>query len=64
MVQDLTAEDQGSAVLKIMCRICFSGENEGSEGAKKMLPCKYCNKKYHRSCLRRWAEHRGSSLYI
>ncbi|RWR77741.1 PHD finger family protein isoform 2 [Cinnamomum micranthum f. kanehirae] len=58
MVQDLTAEDQGSAVLKIMCRICFSGENEGSEGAKKMLPCKYCNKKYHRSCLRRWAEHR------
>ncbi|EEC69404.1 hypothetical protein OsI_38556 [Oryza sativa Indica Group] len=41
-----------------MCRICFSGENEGSTKAAKMLPCKLCNKKYHRSCLKNWGEHR------
>ncbi|URD82082.1 PHD [Musa troglodytarum] len=41
-----------------MCRICFSGEDEGSEKAMKMLLCKSCYKKYHRSCLKTLAEHR------
>ncbi|PKA58245.1 Histone-lysine N-methyltransferase ATX3 [Apostasia shenzhenica] len=54
---DLLTDDKGSAI-KVMCRICFSGENEGSERAMKMLSCQSCNKKYHRSCLKIWAEHR------
>nr|XP_010923417.1 uncharacterized protein LOC105046515 isoform X2 [Elaeis guineensis] len=54
---NLGTEDQGSLV-KVICRICFSGENEGSERAMKMLSCKFCNKKYHRSCLKVWAEYR------
>ncbi|XP_026659049.1 uncharacterized protein LOC103703699 [Phoenix dactylifera] len=53
----LVTEDQCSSI-KVMCRICFSGESEGSERAMKMLPCKFCHKKYHRSCLKVWAEHR------
>ncbi|KAF9592739.1 hypothetical protein IFM89_017309 [Coptis chinensis] len=48
-------EDQG---MKVMCRICFDGENEGSEKASRMLACKLCNKKYHRSCLKSWGLHR------
>lgn len=56
-VIDLTRDDQGSTI-KVMCRLCFSGENEGSDRALKMLSCPSCNKKYHRRCLRNWAEHR------
>ncbi|XAR59732.1 Histone-lysine N-methyltransferase [Bertholletia excelsa] len=44
--------------VKVMRRLCYSGENEGSERARKMLPCKSCGKKYHRSCLKTWAQHR------
>ncbi|KAL6643950.1 hypothetical protein ACP70R_018716 [Stipagrostis hirtigluma subsp. patula] len=51
-------EDQGNAAVKVMCRLCFSGENEGSTKAAKMLPCKLCNKRYHRNCLKSWGEHR------
>ncbi|KAL6842163.1 hypothetical protein ACP4OV_028142 [Aristida adscensionis] len=51
-------EDQGNAAVKVMCRLCFSGENEGSTKAAKMLPCKHCNKRYHRNCLKSWGEHR------
>ncbi|WOL11695.1 hypothetical protein Cni_G20459 [Canna indica] len=51
-------EDQGVSTVKVMCRICFSGEDEGSEKALKMLSCKSCNKKYHKSCLRTLSEHR------
>ncbi|KAG0487265.1 hypothetical protein HPP92_009360 [Vanilla planifolia] len=54
---DLTKDDQGSTV-KVMCRLCFSSENEGSNRAMKMLSCQSCGKKYHGSCLRSWAEHR------
>lgn len=56
--EDWGQEDVGNAAVKVMCRICFSGENEGSTKAAKMLPCKLCNKKYHRSCLKNWGEHR------
>ncbi|XP_008801693.2 uncharacterized protein LOC103715735 isoform X1 [Phoenix dactylifera] len=54
----LAIEDQNFSTVKVMCRICFSGENDSSVGAMKMLSCKICSKKYHRSCLKRWAEHR------
>ncbi|XP_058073679.1 uncharacterized protein LOC131222567 isoform X2 [Magnolia sinica] len=57
-VQDLAGEDHGSSTVNIMCRICFSGENEGSARAMRMLSCKVCNKKYHRNCLKSWAQFR------
>ncbi|XP_050384766.1 uncharacterized protein LOC126801456 [Argentina anserina] len=52
----VVGEEQGQS--NVMCRICFSGENEGSERARRMLPCKTCGKKYHRNCLKTWAQHR------
>ncbi|KAL6989696.1 hypothetical protein U1Q18_015448 [Sarracenia purpurea var. burkii] len=55
---DLAGEDQGQSNVKVMCRLCYFGENEGSEKAKKMLSCKSCGKKYHRSCLKAWSQHR------
>ncbi|XP_073005293.1 uncharacterized protein [Typha latifolia] len=51
-------EDQDSSIVKAICRICFSGETEGSNRALKMLPCRICSKRYHRSCLKVWAEYR------
>ncbi|KAJ4813076.1 Histone-lysine N-methyltransferase 2B [Rhynchospora pubera] len=51
-------EESSIPAVKIICRICFSGEEEGSTKANKMVPCKTCNKKYHRSCLKVWAEYR------
>lgn len=51
-------EDQGQSNVKVMCRLCFVGENEGSDKARKMLPCKSCGKKYHRSCLKAWSQNR------
>ncbi|XP_052171176.1 uncharacterized protein LOC127787255 [Diospyros lotus] len=55
---DLPGEDQGQSNVKVMCRLCYFGENEGSERARKMLSCKSCGKKYHRSCLKAWSQHR------
>ncbi|XP_047321868.1 uncharacterized protein LOC124925807 [Impatiens glandulifera] len=54
---DLQVED-GQSNTKVMCRLCFSGENEGSERAWKMLSCKSCSKKYHRNCVKAWAHDR------
>ncbi|KAL5543382.1 hypothetical protein UlMin_007166 [Ulmus minor] len=51
-------EEQGLSNVNVMCRICFFGENEGSEKARRMLSCKTCGKKYHRNCLKSWAQHR------
>ncbi|XP_024025733.1 uncharacterized protein LOC21395708 isoform X2 [Morus notabilis] len=51
-------EEQGQSNVNVMCRICFFGENEGSERARRMLSCKSCGKKYHRNCLKTWAQHR------
>ncbi|XP_057511206.1 uncharacterized protein LOC130793510 isoform X2 [Actinidia eriantha] len=56
--RDLPGEDQGQSSVKVMCRLCYFGENEGSERARKMLSCKSCGKKYHRSCLKAWAQNR------
>ncbi|KAJ0735213.1 putative [histone H3]-lysine(4) N-trimethyltransferase chromatin regulator PHD family [Helianthus annuus] len=55
---DVGGEEQVVSNAKIMCRLCFSGENERSEKARKMLSCKSCTKKYHRSCLKAWAHDR------
>ncbi|XVF22939.1 hypothetical protein REPUB_Repub12eG0214100 [Reevesia pubescens] len=51
-------EEQGQFNSNVMCRMCFMGENEGSERARRMLSCRNCGKKYHRSCLKSWAQHR------
>jgi hypothetical protein len=56
-------EDQGNASVKVMCHLCCFGENEGSTKAAKMLPCKLCNKRYHRNCLKSWGEHRGNTIF-
>ncbi|KAI3905621.1 hypothetical protein MKX01_036530 [Papaver californicum] len=55
---DLAGEDQDSSAMNIMCRMCFSGENEGSERANKMISCSFCSKKYHKNCIKNWAQHR------
>ncbi|XP_041998501.1 uncharacterized protein LOC121748305 [Salvia splendens] len=55
---DAAGEEQGLSTTKVMCRICFSGENDRSERARKMLSCNSCGKKYHRSCLKAWSQNR------
>ncbi|XP_054792178.1 uncharacterized protein LOC129297866 isoform X2 [Prosopis cineraria] len=55
---NLAGEEHGHLNVKVFCRMCNRVENEGSERARKMLSCKSCGKKYHRSCLRSWAQHR------
>ena len=57
-------EEQGQSNVKVFCRMCNRVENEGSERAKKMLSCKSCGKKYHRNCLRSWAQNRGKKVYL
>ncbi|KAI3445034.1 hypothetical protein Pfo_001699 [Paulownia fortunei] len=57
-VKDAAGEEQGQSNAKVMCRLCFSGENEASERARKMLSCNSCGKKYHRSCLKAWSQNR------
>ncbi|KAJ8899195.1 hypothetical protein K2173_012371 [Erythroxylum novogranatense] len=54
----ITGEEQGQSNANVMCRMCFLGETEGSERARKMLSCKSCGKKYHRSCLKAWSRNR------
>ncbi|XP_022953975.1 uncharacterized protein LOC111456373 [Cucurbita moschata] len=54
----LVGEEQGQSNVNVMCRICFVGENESSERTRRMLSCKTCGKKYHRNCLKSWAQHR------
>ncbi|KAF2293562.1 hypothetical protein GH714_002825 [Hevea brasiliensis] len=56
--KDSTGDEQGLSNMNVMCRMCFLGEAEGSERARRMLSCKSCGKKYHRSCLKAWAQHR------
>ncbi|CAA2981500.1 transcription factor HALR MLL3, involved in embryonic development [Olea europaea subsp. europaea] len=57
-VKDAAEEEQGQSNSKVMCRLCFSGEHEGSEKVSKMLPCSSCGKKYHRNCLKAWSQNR------
>ncbi|KAG8391232.1 hypothetical protein BUALT_Bualt01G0166500 [Buddleja alternifolia] len=57
-LKETAGEELGQSNVKVLCRICFSGENEGSERARKMLSCNSCGKKYHRSCLKAWSQNR------
>ncbi|KAH9774552.1 PHD finger family protein [Citrus sinensis] len=56
--KDIAGEEQGQSNTNVMCRLCFVGENEGCERARRMLSCKSCGKKYHRNCLKNWAQNR------
>ncbi|GAV86067.1 hypothetical protein CFOL_v3_29500 [Cephalotus follicularis] len=58
VAKDSAGEEQVQGNNNIMCRLCFVGENEGSERARRMLSCKSCGKKYHRSCLKTWSQNR------
>nr|XP_043609846.1 uncharacterized protein LOC122581665 [Erigeron canadensis] len=58
ITKDVAGGEQVVSNGKVMCRLCFSGENERSERARKMLSCKSCNKKYHRSCVKSWSHDR------
>ncbi|KAE8701622.1 germination-related protein [Hibiscus syriacus] len=51
-------DEQGHSNTNVMCRMCFMGEIEGSERARRMFSCRNCGKKYHRNCLKSWAKHR------
>ncbi|GMJ01438.1 hypothetical protein like AT3G08020 [Hibiscus trionum] len=51
-------EEQGQSNKNVMCRMCFLGEREGTERARRMLSCQNCSKKYHRSCLKSSVQHR------
>ncbi|XP_073129235.1 uncharacterized protein [Henckelia pumila] len=57
-VRDVAGEERGQSNTKVMCRLCFCGENDGSERMGKMLACNSCGKKYHRSCLKSWSRNR------
>ncbi|KAF8099766.1 hypothetical protein N665_0237s0021 [Sinapis alba] len=41
----------------VTCPMCYMVEVGKTERAK-MLSCKCCGKKYHRNCLKQWAQHR------
>ncbi|KAL6560493.1 hypothetical protein OROGR_004052 [Orobanche gracilis] len=56
--KDAAGVDQVLSTAKVICRLCFSGEYEGSERARKMLSCSTCGKKYHRNCLKAWSQNR------
>ncbi|KAA3471508.1 Histone-lysine N-methyltransferase MLL [Gossypium australe] len=60
---DSAPQEQGQSNKNVTCHMCFAGENEGSERARRMLACRNCGKKYHRSCLKSWVQHRGTKFY-
>ncbi|CAG7890680.1 unnamed protein product [Brassica rapa] len=51
-------EELAQCGVNVMCRMCFLGESHGSERARRMLSCKTCGKKYHKNCVKSWAQHR------
>lgn len=59
-VNELSSNDEELAQcgVNVMCRMCFLGESHGSERARRMLSCKTCGKKYHKNCVKSWAQHR------
>ncbi|KAG2253248.1 hypothetical protein Bca52824_083384 [Brassica carinata] len=44
-------EELAQSGVNAMCRMCFLGESQGSERARRMLSCKSCGKKYHKNCI-------------
>ena len=57
-VTEIIGEDHDHHSASITCHMCYMVEVGKSERAK-MLSCKCCGKKYHRNCLKYWAQHRG-----
>ncbi|KAL2649967.1 hypothetical protein R1flu_018095 [Riccia fluitans] len=43
---------------QVVCGLCTSVETVDTEREKRMLHCRSCSKRYHRKCLKLWAEHR------
>ncbi|CAN7012985.1 unnamed protein product [Brassica rapa subsp. trilocularis] len=56
-VTEINGEDHDHHGASITCHMCYMVEVGKSERAK-MLSCKCCGKKYHRNCLKSWAQHR------
>ncbi|CAN6913011.1 unnamed protein product [Brassica oleracea] len=56
-VTETNGEDHDHHGASITCHMCYMVEVGKSERAK-MLSCKCCGKKYHRNCLKSWAQHR------
>ncbi|XP_006403845.2 histone-lysine N-methyltransferase 2C [Eutrema salsugineum] len=56
-VKELNGEDHDHHSASVTCHMCYMVEAGRSERAK-MLSCKCCGKKYHRNCLKPWAQHR------
>ncbi|XP_009136653.1 uncharacterized protein LOC103860742 [Brassica rapa] len=56
-VTEINGEDHDHHGASITCHMCYMFEVGKSERAK-MLSCKCCGKKYHRSCLKTWTQHR------
>ncbi|KAL0847820.1 hypothetical protein Bca101_021067 [Brassica carinata] len=57
-VNELNEGDHDNDSVSVTCSMCYMVEVGKSERAK-MLSCKCCGKKYHRNCLKQWAQHRG-----
>ena len=57
-VNELNEVDHDTDSASVTCPMCFMVEVGKSERAK-MISCKCCRKKYHRNCLKSWAQHRG-----
>ncbi|KAL0853853.1 hypothetical protein Bca101_059005 [Brassica carinata] len=56
-VNELTERDHDTDSAGVTCSMCYMVEVGKSERAK-MRSCKCCGKKYHRNCLKQWAQHR------
>uniref|UniRef100_M4ECH0 RING-type domain-containing protein n=1 Tax=Brassica campestris TaxID=3711 RepID=M4ECH0_BRACM len=59
---DQVGEELTQSGVNVTCRMCFWGESQGSERARRMLSCKSCGKKYHKNCVKSWAQHRGTFI--
>ncbi|KAH0921929.1 LOW QUALITY PROTEIN: hypothetical protein HID58_021947 [Brassica napus] len=59
---DQVGEELAQSGVNVTCRMCFWGESQGSERARRMLSCKSCGKKYHKNCVKSWAQHRDSPM--
>ncbi|CAN6916829.1 unnamed protein product [Brassica oleracea var. botrytis] len=58
-VNELTEGDHDTDSASVTCSMSYMVEVWKSERAK-ICSCKCCGKKYHRNCLKQWAQHRGT----
>ncbi|KAF8050341.1 hypothetical protein N665_1994s0010 [Sinapis alba] len=56
-VKEINGEVHDHHSVSITCHMCYMVEVGKSERAK-MLSCKCCGNKYHKNCLKSWAQHR------